>query len=195
MSRRPNAPYSDELSEDESVLTYEGHDVPRTEHNPIPKNIDQSRYRSNGTLTENGLFADWVDRSKDGLVSEALFQVYEKMIKGIWTDRGIYSLRDYALVAQEGRMVFKFRLEQDNSNLQNSTDISEITISTSRQIPSRIKQEVYKRDKGQCIECGSKDQLHFDHDFPFAKGGTSILAENVRILCARHNLAKSANIQ
>ncbi len=37
MSRRANAPYSDELSPDESILTYEGHDVPKTARTPVPK--------------------------------------------------------------------------------------------------------------------------------------------------------------
>jgi hypothetical protein len=39
------------------------------------------------------------------------------------------------------------------------------------------------------------DELHFDHIVPFSKGGTSLKAENIRLLCARHNLQKSARIQ
>ena len=37
MSRRPNAPYEDEMSSDETVLLYEGHDVNRTKDTPDPK--------------------------------------------------------------------------------------------------------------------------------------------------------------
>ena len=36
--------------------------------------------------------------------------------------------------------------------------------------------------------------LHFDHDIPFSKGGSSITAANVRLLCAKHNLEKSDKI-
>ncbi|MEJ2255136.1 MAG: HNH endonuclease [Nitrospirota bacterium] len=43
--------------------------------------------------------------------------------------------------------------------------------------------------------CGATDELHFDHDLPYSKGGTSITEENVRILCARHNLKKSHKIE
>ena len=43
--------------------------------------------------------------------------------------------------------------------------------------------------------CGAKDNLHYDHDFPYAKGGSSITSENIRILCARHNLEKSDRIE
>ena len=64
-----------------------------------------------------------------------------------------------------------------------------------RVIPSEVKKEVYKRDKGQCQVCGSKKNLHFDHDLPFSKGGASITAANVRLLCVKHNLEKGAKIQ
>ncbi len=36
--------------------------------------------------------------------------------------------------------------------------------------------EVWKRDKGRCVMCGSDNNLHYDHDLPFSKGGSSILA-------------------
>ncbi|MCX8106660.1 MAG: HNH endonuclease [Ignavibacterium album] len=40
----------------------------------------------------------------------------------------------------------------------------------------------------------STKNLHFDHDLPFSKGGTSLTAENVRILCMKCNLSKSNKI-
>ena len=60
-----------------------------------------------------------------------------------------------------------------------------------RVIPTSVKIEVWKRDQGCCVICGRKDNLHFDHDVPYSKGGSSITAKNVRLLCARHNLSKS----
>lgn len=41
------------------------------------------------------------------------------------------------------------------------------------------------------IKSGSTENLHFDHDLPFSKGGTSLTAANVRILCMKCNLRKS----
>ena len=64
----------------------------------------------------------------------------------------------------------------------------------SRLIPTSVKLEVWARDKGQCVLCGSKENLHFDHDLPYSKGGTSLTAANVRILCMKHNLQKSGKI-
>lgn len=180
------------LSHDESVLLYEGHDVRRDSTTPDPKRLDQPRFEKDGKPTQNGQFADWVDQMDQGRVSPAFFRVYEKMRSGVWTDRGLYLLKSYDYRPESGRRVFKFRLEQADFDSSSSSESSSVDLQVSRQIPSWLKQSVYKRDRGQCVICGETDQLHFDHDFPFSKGGTSIVPENVRILCARHNLEKSA---
>ena len=65
----------------------------------------------------------------------------------------------------------------------------------SRVIPTEVKKMVWARDGGKCVLCGAKNELHFDHVIPFSKGGTSVSAANVRVLCARHNLSKSAKIE
>ena len=56
-------------------------------------------------------------------------------------------------------------------------------------------QEVYIRDDGKCIECGSEDNLHYDHKIPFSKGGSSKDARNIQLLCARHNLSKGNKLK
>jgi 5-methylcytosine-specific restriction endonuclease McrA len=45
------------------------------------------------------------------------------------------------------------------------------------------------------VICSEKDNLHFDHVIPFSRGGSSITAENIQLLCSRHNLDKSDRIQ
>jgi len=57
-----------------------------------------------------------------------------------------------------------------------------------------VKLEVWARDRGKCVICGATDELHFDHDLPYSKGGTSLTASNVQLLCARHNLSKGSKI-
>ena len=64
-----------------------------------------------------------------------------------------------------------------------------------RVIPSDVKRKVWDRDEGKCVLCGRKDNLHFDHDLPYSLGGTSLLVENIQLLCAFHNLSKSNRIQ
>ncbi len=195
MSRRTNAPYDDHMSNDESVLVYEGHDERRSSDLPDPKQVDQPRFETNGRPTQNGKFADSVDHVRATGGEPAIFRVYEKLRDGIWSDRGLYLLKDYAAETSGVRSVFKFTLEQAPFDSAAGPETSIGDLSTSRQIPSWVKQAVFKRDKGKCVICGANDNLHFDHDFPFSRGGASITPHNVRILCLRHNLAKSAKIE
>ena len=68
------------------------------------------------------------------------------------------------------------------------------TITHSRHIPARVKNQVWTRDKGRCTfrapngeKCGSTYNLQFDHyPVPFARGGPNT-PDNLRLLCARHN--------
>lgn len=55
-----------------------------------------------------------------------------------------------------------------------------------RVIPAQIKREVYQRDEGKCVICGSIHNLNYDHKIPFSLGGKSIL-ENIRLLCFNCN--------
>jgi 5-methylcytosine-specific restriction endonuclease McrA len=57
-----------------------------------------------------------------------------------------------------------------------------------------INVKVWRRDHGRCVQCGLTKNLHFDHDIPFSKGGSSLTAANVQLLCAKHNLEKSDKI-
>ena len=69
-----------------------------------------------------------------------------------------------------------------------------VDLKHARLIPTSIKLEVWKRDNGKCIICGSIDNLHFDHIIPYSKGGSSLVAKNIQLLCARHNLQKHDRI-
>jgi 5-methylcytosine-specific restriction endonuclease McrA len=70
-----------------------------------------------------------------------------------------------------------------------------VSLQHTRAIPSSVKKEVCSRDKGRCVICGDNKNLHFDHNLPYSLGGTSLTAGNVRLLCMKHNLAKSAKIE
>ena len=194
MSRRRNAPYRDHIESEGRVLIYEGHDVPKTAQNSFPKKSDQSRTTPGNKLTQNGLFERAAYNAKRGAQQPEVVAVYEKIHAGTWVFNGFFHLVDSWTESDGGRAVFKFKLE-----LQDDIAESEIPIGVlpehSRIIPSAVKFEVWKRDKGRCVLCGSTNNLHFDHDLPFSKGGSSLLATNIRILCARHNLSKSDKIE
>jgi 5-methylcytosine-specific restriction endonuclease McrA len=112
--------------------------------------------------------------------------------------KGVFELID-AWVEEstlENRKVFKFKLYvTDKSINQKSMRVEDLKdISHNRMIPTSVKLEVWKRDNGKCTQCGSDDNLHFDHILPFSKGGTSLKSDNIQLLCARHNLQKSSHI-
>jgi hypothetical protein len=157
---------------------------------PNPKSVDQPR------RGENAKFADWTDRHRRNEVPPARFHVYEKLIKGMWNFRGAFLLKDYRVESTGERDVFKFVLQAiDEPSVEGAPQPSADAIAQTRQIPTWVKQEVYKRDKGRCVLCGASTQLHFDHDFPYSKGGASATPANVRLLCMRCNLAKGAKIE
>jgi 5-methylcytosine-specific restriction endonuclease McrA len=60
-------------------------------------------------------------------------------------------------------------------------------------IPQDIMDKVWNRDSGQCVRCGSQENLEFDHIIPFSKGGANTY-RNLQILCKKCNLEKSNNI-
>ena len=60
-------------------------------------------------------------------------------------------------------------------------------------ISQNIKDKVWRRDGGKCVECGSKEKIEFDHIIPFSKGGTDTY-RNLQILCEKCNRSKSDNI-
>jgi len=85
------------------------------------------------------------------------------------------------------RNVYRFVLKlSDQQDLSSDQIASELT--HTRLIPSEVKKEVWKRDRGKCVLCSETKNLHFDHDLPFSKGGTSLTGGNVRLLCMKHNL-------
>lgn len=197
MSVRPNAPYQDEVQDDGAVLIYEGHDHPRTQDAPNPKSLDQPEFLPGGGLTENGKFHHAAQDFKAGIKAPDLIRVYEKLRKGIWSYNGFFHLVDSWRQSDGTRKVFKFRLEaiEEAQDASAAVDTSYRQTKHRRIIPTHIKLAVWKRDGGKCAMCGSTDELHFDHILPYSKGGTSLKVENVQLLCARHNLQKSARIE
>ncbi len=196
MSVRPNSPYKDEVQDDGATLIYEGHDEPKRQGISDPKSLDQPERLSSGTLTENGKFYRAALGFKSGKKAPDIVQVYEKIKAGIWTDNGFFHLVDSWVESDGKRNVFKFKLVAvDGIHDENAAeDLNSVLTESSRIIPTSVKLEVWARDSGRCVTCGATNELHFDHIVPFSKGGTSLKAENIQLLCARHNLSKSAKI-
>ena len=195
MSVRRGAPYADRIEKNGQVLIYEGHDTPMSKSVSDPKGVDQQMKNPSGSLTQNGLFYQAAIRYKRNLSKPELVKVYEKIHSGIWVYNGFFKLVDAWREVCNDRKVFKFKLEiADEYNVE-EIEAKERAIDHSRLIPASVKLQVWERDKGQCVVCGSRENLHFDHIIPYSKGGSSLVAENIQILCARHNITKRDKIE
>jgi len=188
MSVRKGAPYADRVEDDGQTLIYEGHDIPRRRGGPAPKTVDQPRNTGSGRFTENGLFFEAAMKYKKTAAEAELVRVYEKIRPGIWAYNGVFRLVDAWTEDSNGRLVFKFRLELTEEC--DSTGPRTQEIERNRLIPTSVKIAVWKRDAGKCVICDSKENLHFDHVIPYSTGGSSLVPENIQLLCARHNLEK-----
>ena len=60
-------------------------------------------------------------------------------------------------------------------------------------IPEKVRHEVWRRDEGKCVDCGSRERLEFDHIVPLSKGGSNT-ARNLELRCESCNRRKGATI-
>lgn len=194
MSVRPNAPYRDRLEDGGTTLVYEGHDHPKLTSCPNPKVVDQPERHPSGGLTQNGRFHMAAQSFKQGERPPERVRVYEKIQPGIWAYNGVFHLVDSWSERDDHRTVFKFRLVAVEDE-EDFTRPVRLAAERRRLIPTSVKLEVWRRDHGKCVRCGAADELHFDHDVPYSKGGSSLTAANVQLLCARHNLQKHDRIE
>jgi len=197
MSLRQGAPYADRVEDEGRLLIYEGHDIARTKDVPDPKRADQQERNPGGSLTQNGLFAEAVQNYKQGVSPPERVSVYEKIRSGIWVYNGLFEMVDCWTEQSGGRKVFKFKLRFAGAEEGDHPAVAPRAAEDDRVVPSWVKLEVWKRDRGRCAypSCGATSGLHFDHIIPYSKGGSSKDPANIQILCGRHNLAKHDKIE
>jgi hypothetical protein len=94
--------------------------------------------------------------------------------------------------------IFKYAMnyvkDREDLSLRKESTRKTATRTDSRYIPTRIKQQVWKRDNGRCTFVGSNNKrcdsdylIQYDHHpIPYARGGSSTV-DNLRLLCAKHN--------
>lgn len=60
-------------------------------------------------------------------------------------------------------------------------------------IPREVRREVWRRDEGRCVDCGSQERLEYDHVIPLSRGGSNT-ARNLQLLCQDCNRNKGVTI-
>jgi HNH endonuclease len=192
MSVQPQAPYQDSVAADGITLIYEGHDELKSVAVPHPKAVDQPFCTAYGTATQNAKFHQAAQAYKCGQQSPERVRIYEKCRPGLWLYRGLFHLVDSWQESDGKRRVCKFKLVAVDGKDEGQMPV--LPPRPRRNIPRAIRIAVWQRDGGKCVVCGGTDKLHFDHIVPISKGGTSNTANNIQLLCARHNLAKGARL-
>ena len=113
-----------------------------------------------------------------------------------WTSVGIF-WADRALSDDDVSLLVWDRQRRQDSRLNRLRKIrirDDDLVETRRErIPQEVQAFVWRRDEGRCVQCGSQDELQFDHIIPVARGGGNTI-ENVQILCGGCNRQKSDSI-
>jgi 5-methylcytosine-specific restriction endonuclease McrA len=58
-----------------------------------------------------------------------------------------------------------------------------------RSIAEEVREQVWQRDGGRCVKCGSQENLAFDHIISLSRGGSNS-ARNIQLVCeecSRHS--------
>lgn len=96
----------------------------------------------------------------------------------------------------------EFANEEDKAALQRGAELNDLDTVfklpeftkiksdiVGRVISQEVKDLVWNRDSGKCIQCGSNEKLKFDHIIPLPKGGSNTY-RNIQLLCEQCNRKK-----
>ncbi|PZR98156.1 MAG: hypothetical protein DLM70_17870 [Chloroflexi bacterium] len=99
-----------------------------------------------------------------------------------WENQGYESLDVKALVSRSRR--------QSQRTLQHAHALlAGEKIRARDPIPEDVRRYIWKRDRGQCQQCGATELLQYDHIIPWSMGGSNTV-ENLSLLCAECNRLK-----
>jgi hypothetical protein len=87
-------------------------------------------------------------------------------------------------VIEQGKDVIEQGIDKDQE---------EETPQRRRSIPKSVQREVWRRDQGRCVSCGSRENLEYDHIIPVSKGGANTV-RNIQLLCEHCNRSKHNKI-
>jgi hypothetical protein len=106
-----------------------------------------------------------------------------------WEDEDLDAADVLALIRERERRARR-RLERAHATLAH--DGADVGARRER-IAVEVRQAVFERDGGCCVECGSAFDIQYDHVIPFSMGGASSV-ENLQVLCAGCNQRKGASL-
>ena len=112
-----------------------------------------------------------------------------------WMFHGRFHWEDEGLEADEVHALLLDRERRRRRRIERALDLARAGEAGPRRepLPEDVRREVFRRDGGRCVACGSDELLQFDHVIPVALGGAST-PENLQLLCAPCNREKGASL-
>jgi hypothetical protein len=116
-----------------------------------------------------------------------------------WAWRGkVYSTTDSELSHQDVEALIGESSNRRRLKLEKAHSLQAMTKQLDERarrqpIPQDVKMFVWQRDSGRCVECGSQQELEYDHIIPLAMGGSNT-DRNMQLLCAPCNRRKGATL-
>jgi hypothetical protein len=96
-------------------------------------------------------------------------------------------------IAQQDAVVLKVALEDRGAKVKITEGVKARQRSGREPIPKNVQREVWRRDGGQCVDCGSREHLEYDHIIPVSRGGSNT-TRNIELRCKSCNRKKGAKI-
>jgi hypothetical protein len=96
-------------------------------------------------------------------------------------------------IAQDNAIHLKEALERRGAKVKIKEGVTRNGSSGREAIPAAVRREVWKRDEGRCVDCGSRERLEYDHIIAVANGGSNT-ARNIELRCESCNRKKGAKV-
>lgn len=116
-------------------------------------------------------------------------------VRTYWRYKNCFYWDDQSLSWQDVHALLRMKEQRQERQLNNAHAHLTAPDRMVKRIPitSETKQAVYQRDRGRCRECGSPNNLQYDHIIPVKLGGGNSI-DNLQLLCGTCNRRKSANL-